>query len=133
MERDKAQTHDHSNHHGSIEKCRMKQEINQLVEAIKNSDEYIRLQQAKRKLAEFPDLMKQVNEFRVRNYQLNREGAPNLFEMMEHMEHEYAVMRENPYVQEFLASELAICRMFQQVNWTLLRELDFDPSFLKDI
>ena len=111
----------------------MKQEINQLVTAIKNSEEYLRMQRAKRKLDEFPDLKRQVNEFRVRAYQLNKEGAPDLFEMMDHMEREYAGMRENPYVQEFLASELAVCRMFQQVNWTLLQELEFDPSFLYEI
>ena len=45
----------------------MKQEINQLVTAIKNSEEYLRMQRAKRKLDEFPDLKRQVNEFRVIN------------------------------------------------------------------
>ena len=80
----------------------MKQEINQLVTAIKNSEEYLRMQRAKRKLDEFPDLKRQVNEFRVRAYQLNKEGAPDLFEMMERgMVAKIRIMEQYPHVAQF--------------------------------
>lgn len=110
----------------------MDKELHALIEAFKGSEEYIRFLKAKKKVLEFPGLQEQIDRFRSVWYRLQSNSDADLFEKIEHVEAEYAKLRENPYVQEFLASELAVCRMFQKVNWAILKNLDFDTDFLKD-
>ena len=105
--------------------------LEQLVAAMKNSEEYVRFKRAEAKVAEFSGLQQRIDEFRKNWYALQSSGSPDLFEQIDQVEETYTDFRENPYVQEFLASELALCRMFQQVNWTIMQNLDFDTGFLQ--
>ena len=45
------------------------------------------------------------------------------------MEQEYREFRKNPLVKQYLEAENALCRVIQEVNWTLIEELDFDIGF----
>lgn len=110
---------------------RLESALEQLVTAMKNSEEYIRFKRAEAKVAEFSGLQQRIDEFRADWYPLQSSGAADLFEQIDQVEERYADLRENPYVQEFLAAELALCRMFQQVSWTILQNLDFDTGFLR--
>ena len=105
--------------------------LEQLATAMKNSEEYVRFKRAEAKVAEFSGLQQRIDEFRGSWYALQSGGSPDLFEQIDRVEEQYADFRENPYVQEFLAAELALCRMFQQVNWTIMQNLDFDTGFLQ--
>ena len=111
--------------------ARMTAALGQLVTEMKNSDEYIRFKKAEAKVAEFSGLQQRIDEFRSTWYALQSSGSPQLFEQIDRVEERYADLRENPYVQEFLAAELALCRMFQRVNWTIMQNLDFDTEFLQ--
>lgn len=112
------------------EQNRIEAALEQLVRAMKNSEEYIRFRQAEAKVAEFSGLQQRIDEFRNSWYALQSSGAEDLFEQIDRVEEQHADLRENPYVQEFLAAELGLCRMFQQVNWTIMQNLDFDTGFL---
>jgi len=105
--------------------------LEQLITAMRSSGEYIRFQRAEAKVAEFSGLQQRIDEFRKNWYALQSSGAPDLFEQIDRVEEAYADFRDNPYVQEFLEAELALCRMFQQVNWTIMLNLDFDTGFLQ--
>lgn len=105
--------------------------LEQLVMAMKNSEEYVRFKRAEAKVAEFSGLQQRIDEFRSSWYALQSSGSPDLFEKIDQVEETYTDFRENPYVQEFLSAELALCRMFQQVNWTIMQNLDFDTGFLQ--
>ena len=105
--------------------------LEQLATAMKNSEEYVRFKRAEAKVAEFSGLQQRIDEFRGSWYALQSSGSPDLFEQIDQVEDQYMDFRENPYVQEFLAAELALCRMFQQVNWTIMQNLDFDTDFLR--
>ena len=48
-----------------------------------------------------------------------------LFDKIEDFEREYEKFREDPLVSDFLAAELGLCRMMQQINMTMTEELDF--------
>ncbi len=111
--------------------ARMEAALGQLVTEMKNSDEYIRFKRAEAKVGEFSGLQQRIDEFRSSWYALQSSGSPQLFEQIDSVEERYADLRENPYVQEFLAAELALCRMFQRVNWTIMQNLDFDTEFLQ--
>ena len=45
------------------------------------------------------------------------------------LENEFAPLRAEPYVNEYLAAELAICRMIQRINFRLMEEIEFDLGF----
>ncbi len=109
---------------------RIEAALSQLVAAMRTSDEYMRFRHARAKVAEFSGLQQRIDEFRASWYALQSSGADDLFEQIDRVEEQHADLRENSYVQEFLAAELALCRMFQRVNWTIMQNLDFDTDFL---
>lgn len=97
----------------------------QLILAVKESAIY---KEYKEKLAEvnqYPDLKKQIDEFRTRNFQLQN-SADCAFEKLEQFEKEYEDFRENALVSDFLAAELAFCRMMQEINNRIIEEIQFD-------
>ncbi len=100
-----------------------------LMQAIKSSREFNRYQRAKGQLKLFPELEQEVMEFCRKNYELqNSQGTVDLYEETDRMEQEYCEFRKNPLVAEYLASELALCRIVQQINWTLVEGLDFQAG-----
>lgn len=103
----------------------------ELADSLMTSDEYIRYKNAEKKIKEFPGLYEQVNAFRKSNLDMQQDEDADLFSTTDRIEQEYQEMRENKYVQEFLASELAFCRLYQRVNYTILENLDFNVDFLR--
>jgi cell fate (sporulation/competence/biofilm development) regulator YlbF (YheA/YmcA/DUF963 family) len=106
--------------------------LDELVDAMKNSEEYKRFKKAEAKVHEFPGMQSKIDAFRKGWYTMQANGAPDLFVQTDYYEAKHADFRENPYVQEYLAAELAVCRMYQQVNWTIMQNLDFDTDFLQN-
>ena len=99
---------------------------------IRGSAEYKRYQEKKERLHHLPELEKQVMEYRRKNFELqNSQNAAGLYEATAQFEQEYREFRKNPYVSEYLAAELAICRIVQQINWTLIEGLDFEVGFVE--
>ena len=94
-----------------------------LMTAIRNSEEFIRYQAIKEKVHGFPKLRK-------KNYLLqNSQGTVDLYEETDRMENEYREFRKNPMVSEYLAAENALCKIVQQINWTLIEGLEFEVGF----
>ena len=44
-------------------------------------------------------------------------------------ENEYREFRKNPMASEYLAAENALCKIVQQINWTLIEGLEFEVGF----
>lgn len=66
---------------------------------------------------QYPELKAQIDEFRQRNYALQNETDSGiLFDEIDRFEREYEEFRKNPIVNDFLAAELAFCRMYQEIN-----------------
>lgn len=107
--------------------------INGLVQEIKEGDVYKRYEKALAKVREFKGLQEDIDRFRGEWFRIQSEGAPDLFDKIDMVERDYATLRENPYVQEFLAAELALCRMYQEVNYRVLDALDFESAFLMNV
>lgn len=53
----------------------------------------------------------------------------DLFTETDRLEREFAPLRAEPYVNEYLAAELAVCRMVQHINYRLMEEIEFDLGF----
>ena len=139
MERNKKKTDDHADYHGSINcgKERLEQTMSQietaldtLMAAIKESEQFIRYQQIKEKVHGFPELESRIADFRKENYLLqNSQGTLDLYEKTDRMENEYKEFRKNPMVEEYLAAENALCKVMQQINWTIIEGLEFEVGF----
>ena len=102
----------------------------QLNACIKDSDVYKNYQYCKDKLRQKPEKFQQLMEFRKKNYLLqNSQGTVDLYEETDRMENEYREFRKNPMVSEYLAAENALCKIVQQINWTLIEGLEFEVGF----
>ena len=69
--------------------------------------------------------VKQIDDFRTRNFELQTSGDC-AFDKLEAFEKEYEGFRENVLVDEFLAAELAFCRMMQEINIRITEAMQFD-------
>lgn len=100
--------------------------LESLCKAVKNSMEYRRYQHAKEELHKDLELERRVHEFRSRNFRIQNSGGVNLFDEVDKLEKENTELRNIPIVEEYMSSELALCRIVQKINWSIVEQLDFD-------
>ncbi len=99
--------------------------LEQVIDAILSSEEYRQYDLQRNKVKQYPELKAQIDEYRKRNYELqNREDYA--FDKIDVFEREYADFRENPLVSDFLAAELALCRMLQRINLRITEAIHFE-------
>lgn len=97
------------------------------IRAIKDTAIYKNYRTQLERIKQYPELYRQVNDFRRRNYEIqNTSQVDELFDKIDAFEREYEKFRENPIVDEFLRAELALCRMMQKIDIFITEELDFD-------
>ena len=99
--------------------------VERLIEAILDSEIYREYDAQRNRVNQYPELKAQIDEFRKRNFMLQR-SEDNAFEKIEQFEKEYADFRENTLVSEFLAAELAFCRMMQDINLQVTEAVHFE-------
>ena len=104
----------------------LQKSLENLIQAVKDSPEYREYRRMSDLLHMEPEKEKAVNEFRKRNYQLRTLNGVDLYAEMDHLDKEYANLRSQPNVNEFLAAELSVCRMVQRINYRLMEEIDFE-------
>ena len=98
-----------------------------LAQIIRDTDVYQEYLRQREALKQQPELYAQVNEYRQKNFEIQNESeGTELFDRMEAFEREYREFRENPAVDDFLRTELAFCRMMQEMNVLLTAEIDFE-------
>ena len=83
------------------------QAVEALVQAVLTSDVYQEYQACLAKVKELPDLKAQIDE-------------------MEQFQREYQSFRDDPLVSDFLAAELAFCRMVQDIESRITSQIDFE-------
>lgn len=99
--------------------------VEQLIAAVLDTHEYREYSVQCDKVKQHPELKAQIDEFRKQNYQMQI-SQDNAFEKIEQFEKKYADFRENPLVSDFLAAELAFCRMMQDVNIRVTEAIHFE-------
>ncbi len=104
-----------------------------LIQAIWEGEEYQRYQKIRAKVHEQPELEQKIHAFRKKNYEVqNRANDRALYDQVDGLEREGIEFRKDPLVNEYLNAELGICRLFQRINWELVRKMDFDLGFSID-
>ena len=99
--------------------------LQDLIENILDSEIYQEYHKQLAMVKERPGLKDKIDEFRTRNLALQT-GENTTFEQLDCLEREFADFREDPLVDDFLAAELALCRMLQKVNRGLVEAIDFE-------
>lgn len=99
--------------------------LKQLTEAVLESEEYREYDLQRNRVNQYPELKAKIDEYRERNFRLQT-SEENALDKLEQFEREYSGFRENPLVSDFLAAELAFCRMMQDINLRLTEALHFE-------
>lgn len=103
------------------------QAIEAFVNIIKNTEVYRDYCSEKERVKVHPGLKEQIDEFREKNFELqSTDTTEELLERIEELDSEYAVFRENPLVDSFLAAELSFCRMMQKIYADLSDKIEFE-------
>ncbi len=136
MEENKTQSNDPAYHNGSIRKMQMDKVegcTRALMEAVTSSEAYARYISVKEELSGQPELKKQINDFRRRNYLIqNQPDSEKLLLEMADLEREYEDFRKNPLVHEYLEAELRVCRMMQKISQALVSVIDLELDDIAD-
>ena len=99
--------------------------VQQLVGAIRNTDAYLEYQRQLARVKEQPELKRQIDDFRTRNFELQTSKDTN-FDKIDQFTRENEAFRENPLVSDFLAAELAFCRMMQDIGLYVTDQMRFE-------
>ena len=102
-------------------------ETDVLIHRIVSSEVYKEYRQSLEKVEQYPELKERLDSFRTRNYEVQTnmpEGAS--FEELDDLDREKRELTQNPLLKEFLAAELALCRMMQEVMNKLVESLEFE-------
>lgn len=101
------------------------QAVEQMVQAIRNTDTYLEYQKQLTRVKEQPELKRQIDEFRTRNFELQTSKDTN-FDKLDQFTRENEAFRENPLVSDFLAAKLAFCRMMQEIGLYVTGQMHFE-------
>lgn len=123
MEEDQETSYDFADYYGGL--IFMDQALQAYIDKLLESTEYREYVKQKERVLQVPGLKAQIDEFRTRNYQMQT-STDMVFEKIDAFEREFADFRENPLVNDFLAAELAFCRMMQEHYSKVLDAVDFD-------
>lgn len=99
--------------------------VEHLVGAIRNTDAYLEYQKQLARVKEQPELKRQIDDFRTRNFELQTSKDTN-FDKIDQFTRENEAFRENPLVSDFLAAELAFCRMMQEIGLYVTDQMRFE-------
>ena len=99
--------------------------VDRLADALLNSEVYREYRSKLEQVKQDPDLKRQIDEFRMRNYEL-QQSPDYACDKVEQFQRVYQAFRDNPLVSDFLAAELAFCRMVQGIENRLVGIIEFE-------
>lgn len=100
-----------------------------LINAILESEEYIRFSELRDQVKENPELRRQINEFRLLVFQVQNCQEPlDMYEEQQRLCRDYEEFRRDTLVNDFLLAELRICRMLQRVTEEVADAVDLDTD-----
>ncbi len=102
-----------------------KQALDNYIAAILETEEYRAYRTELEKVKSVPGLKEKIDDFRTRNFLLQSDPDCD-FGKLDHLEREYELFREDVLVSDFLAAELAFCRLLQTTNTYIAGKLDFE-------
>lgn len=94
-----------------------------LIQALLESEEYQNYFRYEEELNKDSELRRRVDEFRGKNFRLQRQEGIDLFEAVDHLESEYVELRSNALVNAYLEAELTMCKTKQKIHNELMERI----------
>lgn len=111
----------------------LKTSIEELKQSLLESEAFLRYQKVRAEVHNYPEKEYRLHGFRRKNYFLqNSREQLDLFTEGDRLEQEYADVYKDPLLGEYLAAEVAVCRIIQQVNKELIGCLDFEAILYEE-
>lgn len=105
----------------------IKTSLENLIRAVKESPEYQAFYKSREEIRKYPEKLTLINEFRMRNFKLqNSKEDVDLFEETDRLNQECMEISKDEVIGAYLEAEAAVCRIVQNINWSLIRSLDFE-------
>ena len=106
---------------------RVEKALEELIAAIIDSEIYREYDRQNATVRRYPELKRQIDEFRKENYMLQHSSTSDeLFDKVDEFTSRYEEFRSNALVEPFLSAELDFCRMIQYINRQILEAVDFE-------
>ena len=84
----------------------------------------------KERIRKVPGLLERINDFRRKRFEFQSYEGEDLFEKIDEFQREYQTFKEEPMVREYLAAELEICRLVQEINACIDELVDIDMEIM---
>lgn len=111
----------------------LKTSIEELKQSLLESEAFVRYQKVRAEVHNYPEKEYRLHELRRKKYFLqNSREQLDLFTEEDRLEQEYADVYKDPLLREYLAAEVAVCRIIQQVNKELIGCLDFEAILYEE-
>jgi cell fate (sporulation/competence/biofilm development) regulator YlbF (YheA/YmcA/DUF963 family) len=108
----------------SVESC-----TEELIQSILESEEYTQFSAIREKLADEPELHRQINDFRVHIFEVQNSQEPlDMYEEQRRLCRDYEEFRKNPLVNDYLQAELGVCRLVQHIADQIAKGVDLDTD-----
>ena len=104
----------------------MRKAINQFLNELQDSSAFRDYKYQKERIKKVPGMKDRINEFRKKRFEFQKYQGEDLFEKIDEFQREYQAFKEEPIVREYLAAELEICRLVQQIYGAIDELVDID-------
>lgn len=111
----------------------VRRRMEELVKAIRSSEEYRSFEEAKECLDKEPAKRRQADEFRRRNFEFQNSEESMSAQAQVAMYHERESLRRDPLIDAYLKAELIMCRLLRQVELGIMESTDLDLDCMDDI
>lgn len=114
---------------------RIRECLDSLIQAVRESDEYARYEAAKQRIEGCVEEKCAVDEFRLKAYQLsNYTQTEEMPDEMKSLAQERIRVRKDPVVAQYLTTEMEFCRLLQSICGEVLSITDLQiDSFIDSI
>lgn len=107
--------------------------LDELVRAIRASEEYRIFEAAKSRLDAEPEKRKKTDEFRRRNFEFQNSDQSMSAKAQAAMSREREALRGDALIDDYLKAELILCRLLRQISLTIMETVDLDLDSMEDL
>ena len=104
----------------------MRKALSQFLEELQESSAFKDYKYQKERIKKVPGMKNRINDFRKKRFEFQKYEGEDLFEKIDEFQREYQNFKEEPIVREYLAAELEICRLVQEINSAIDDLVDID-------
>ncbi|MGI6057070.1 MAG: YlbF family regulator [Bilifractor sp.] len=100
----------------------VKEKAEELIQALEQSEDYVRYRNLENRLKEMPELRQKINEYRRKVYEMQTSGR-DLYDETDYVINEYSPLLRNEIAADYLDAESAVCRTVQRIINAISQEI----------